>query len=903
MTERRPDPDELLRRVQAEELRERRGKLTVFFGAAPGVGKTYAMLREAIREQELGSDVLVGVLETHGRAETEALLQGLALLPRRPVDHRGVTLSEFDLDGALARHPRLILVDELAHTNAEGSRHPKRWQDVAELLDAGINVHTTLNVQHLESLSEIIAVGMGLVVRETVPDSVLEMADEVRLIDLPPGELLERLAEGRIYIPEQAERARDNFFRKENLHALRELALRQTAERVGTQARQYQEHRGLKRTWTVSERLLVCLSESPDADKVLWAASGLVMRMHVPWAVLHVESPGNVRLPEARRQELVKRLRHAEQLGAEVSTVSGMNAADEILKFASEWGATRIVVGPPGRRLLPWRITGSVVADLMDRAVEQDIWVTRNPRSPAPRRFRLEFQARRGRGTPAQYVVAVATMAAVTAITSLLFGRGRAADVVMLYLLGVALVAMRCGYGPSLLAALLGVLAFDFFFVPPYLSFAFSDLGHVITFGILLFVALVISNLTDRIRAQVEASRAREKRIATQYALSRELARTTGRDGLIAVSIVHIEDTFDCRAMLLLPDAVGRLAVAGPSRSEVLPSHDEGIVQWVWQNRREAGLATDTLPGSEGLYLVVSGTQGAMGVLCVIPKDRHQFEDTEQRRLLDTFVSLTAIALERARLAEESQLTRGELEKEGLRNTLLASISHDLRTPIAVIMGAASALMDDSDRLDAGARMDLVQTVYGQSVRLNRLVRDLLDMTRLESGGVQLTLEWHSVEEIVGASLNRLEDLLGSREVRVELEPGLPLIRVDGVLIGQLLVNLLENAVKYSPRDAPIEISASKPGDEVLLEVADRGPGIPEADLDRVFDKFYRGSQERLPEGVGLGLAICRAIAVAHGGRMLALNRPGGGASFRCAVPAGELSPGFDPPASETSEE
>jgi two-component system, OmpR family, sensor histidine kinase KdpD len=879
----RPNPDELLRRVEDEQRRARRGKLTIFFGAAPGVGKTYAMLEAAREEQAEGRDVLVGIAETHGRSETAALLDGLAVLPRRKLAHRGVGLEELDLDAALARRPALLLVDELAHTNAEGSRHLKRWQDVEELLDAGLDVFTTLNVQHVESLKDVVGRITGVTIRETVPDSILEAADEIRLVDLTPDELLERLREGKVYVPEQARRAIGHFFRRGNLIALREIALRRTAERVDADMRQYRRLKGIEATWAASERILVCVSWSPHSARVIRDACRMARGLHAPWLAVYVETPAAARLSAEDRACLAQNLRLASQLGADVVTLSDEHAAAATVRLARERNVTKLVVGKPGAGSLRERVFGSFVDKLVKGSGDIDVYVTAG--APAEGEHVPPLRDVPS-ATPSAYAGAVGFVLAATALGGLLFGRASPTDVAMLYLLAVVAVSLRLGYGPSLLSAGLSVLCFDFFFIPPYLTLNVSDFSHVITFGVMLLVAMVISDLTRRVRDQAEAARERERHTAALYELSRELARSVDDAALVEGAARQIRTFFKSELVIFARDDAGELRLlyrrqpAGETDAK-----ETGVVQWVWTNGREAGLSTGTLPGASGLYLPLQTPRGKLGVLGVLPDQPARLDAPGERRLLDAFAAQLAAALERVRLAREAQQVRLESERERLRSTLLSSVSHDLRTPLAAVEGAATALLDDEAALDAAARRELLETIKEEAERLNRRVRNLLDMTRLEAGAVTVRKEWQPLEEVVGAALTQLDERLRHRKVDVEIRDGLRLVPLDAVLIEQVLVNLLENALRYSPAQAPLAVRAAPGLTEVLVEVADNGPGVPSGDEERVFERFYRGAGQAGAGGVGLGLAICRAIVDAHGGRIWVENRRGGGASFRFTLP------------------
>ena len=884
----RPDPDALLARVKEEETRQTRGKLKVFLGAAAGVGKTYAMLEAAHARRTENMDVVVGWVDTHGRAETEALLKGLELLARRPIEYRGTILTEFDLDGALARHPTLILVDELAHTNAPGSRHTKRWQDVHELLDAGINVYTTLNVQHLESLNDVVAQITGVRVHETIPDSVLEQADEVELVDLPPDELLQRLKEGKVYIPEQAQQAIRNFFRKGNLTALRELALRRTAERVDAQMRVYMRDHAIPKTWPVAERLMVTIGASPSSGRLVRAAKRMADSLRAEWIVAYVETAAHTRLSEEDRAQVAATLRLAEQLGAETVTLTGQRISEEILAHARARNVSKIIVGKPASSLWKRIFVGSIVDNLVRGSGDIDVYVISGEKA-APVDLAAAVRPRRT-DWPA-YGRAATVVAFCTAVAWVMFPHFELANIIMVYLLGVVGVAARSGRGPSIAASILSVAAFDFFFVRPYFSFAVSDTQYLVTFGVMLVVAVVISGLTIRIRAQAEAARHRERRTAALYAMSRELASVRGGENILSAATRHIAEVFRCQVVVLIPDDSGRPTIqAGLPAQFAMDTTELGVSQWVYEHRQMAGLGTSTLPGAKALYLPLVAPRGTLGVLGVRPAEARALEGPEQLHQLETFANQTALALERAQLAEEAQQAQVRAEAERLRNALLSSVSHDLRTPLATIMGAASSLLEDGTHFHRGTWQDLLQSIVDEAERLNRLVSNLLDMTRLEAGTHAVKKEWHSLEEVVGTALARMGKRLGNHPVAIHVPADLPLVQMDGVLIEQVLINLLDNGVKYTPRGSGIDISASSSDDAVLIQVADRGPGFGPGEEERVFDKFYRG-QTADSRGVGLGLAICRAIVEAHGGKIWAENRPGGGAVFRFTLPAKEVPP------------
>jgi two-component system sensor histidine kinase KdpD len=886
MVERRPDPDELLARVHEGEQASTRGKLTIFFGSAPGVGKTYGMLEAARREGEDSKrDVVVGIVETHGRYDTGSMLIGLELLPRRTVEHRGIHLEELDLDAALKRRPQLLLVDELAHTNAPGSRHLKRWQDVEEILGAGIDVFTTLNVQHLESLKDVVAEITSVVVRETVPDAVFDRAYEVRVVDLPVDELLQRLKDGKVYLPQQAARAVDNFFREGNLIALRELALRRTAERVDAKMRGYKAAHGIDASWHTGERVLVCVSPSPHSARLVRAARRMATSLHAELLGVYVETPASLRMSAGDRDRLAENMRLVESLGGQSVVLRAEDAAVETVRYARKRNATKIVVGKPTHPRWYDFVRPSFLDDMVRKSLEIDVYVISGrpgeavappaPPHEAPQRS-LEISGA---------AAAIAVVSLCTAIGRFGFGKDELPDVVMVDLLGVVIVSMRYGYVPSLLAAVLAVVSFDFFFIQPYYSFAVSNLRHLVTFGVMFLVAVVISRLTKRIRGQADSAREGERRTASLYAISRELGSAQSRELLLRTAERHLREVFAVRVAVLLPGADGMLEAAFAEAGTLDDADkDMGVAEWVWLNQQPAGVGTDTLPSARALFVPLKGSRGRVGVLALFPSPETRLSDPEERQLLNTFAGLIGSALERAQLAEEARRSRLRAETEQLRNSLLSSVSHDLRTPLAVVTGATSSLLDEHGPKDEATRRELLMTAHEEALRLNRLVRNLLDMTRLEAGALTVKKDLEPIEEVVGSALGRMEDRLRGREVLTHIPEDLPLVPFDSALIEQVLINLLENATKYTPPGSPLEIAASTQDGNALIEVADRGPGVSPQDRERVFEKFYR-AREGEGGGVGLGLTICRGIVAAHGGRIWVEERSGGGASFRFTLP------------------
>lgn len=887
METQRPNPDALLERIREEEARVRRGRLKVFFGACAGVGKTYAMLEAARRKKAEGVDVVAGWVETHGRAETAALLEDIEILPAHTPEYRGSALREFDLDAALVRRPTLLLLDELAHSNVPGSRHAKRFQDAQELLEAGIDVWTTLNVQHLGSLSDLVARITEVTIREIVPDRLLDDADEVELVDLPPDDLLERLREGKVYVPEEAGRALRGFFRKGNLIALRELALRRTADRVDEDVRDYRMAHAIERVWPVAERILICIRPNADSGRLVQAGRRLASRLHAEWIVANVESTSQPALSSAERQVLASVFKLAEELGAGTTVLRGESVSEALLAYARAHNISKIVVGKPARPRWRDRLFGSPVDAIVRGSGEIDVYVVSGAEessfAPPPHQ--------RQRTTPAAaHLWAVGVVAVCTLLCWGMLAYFDRSNLVMVYLLGVAFVATRFGRWPAVTATCLSVAAFDFFFTPPYLTFAVSDTQYFVTFAVMLVVALLISGLAVRAVEQAEAAHQRGRRTQLLYDTSRELSRVSAPDEIARAGARRVGEVLRGAAFVLLPGPDGRLLPALPDPGGLFAdSREHAVAEWVFRHGRRAGLGTDTLSGAAALYCPLPGSDAPVGVLAVQPHESVLPLSPTHVDLLETLARLIAAPLERGRLMTAAQTARLEAETERLRSTLLSSVSHDFRTPLAAITGAASSLVSGS-ALNPGARLELAQTIHEEAGRLNRLVSNLLDLTRLESGAVRPAREWHSLEEIIGSATRRMERALEGRHLETLLPADLPLLRLDASLIEQVFVNLLDNAAKYTPRGSTIRLSAERRGDEVVVEVADNGPGLAPGDEQRVFEKFVRRSSHR--GGFGLGLAICRAAVEAHGGRIWAENRHPAGVAICFTLPAADGPPG-----------
>lgn len=887
----RPDPDRLLEHVERQAARAARGHLRIFFGASAGVGKTYAMLEAARTAQARGVDVAVGYVEPHGRLDTERLLEGLPHLPTLPVRYGEVIRPEFDLDAALKRRAAITLVDELAHTNLVGGepalRHAKRWQDIEELLQAGLDVWTTMNVQHLESLNDVVAGITGVRQAETVPDHVFDEASEIELIDLPPDDLLERLRSGKVYVPEQARTALERFFRKPNLIALRELALRRTADRVDAAAREYTAGLATSRPWLARDRFLIAVGPDDQAEALVRIGKRFADALDAEWTVVSVETPALQRLGDAERNRRIDVLRLAESLGAETVTLDGPSPAHVILEYARLRNASRVVVGQSRRSAWSRWLRPSTAQTLLRDGEGIDVSVIA---AREARPMRAAHDAGVARPPEAmrwgRYAGSVGIALVATALALALDPLLSITNLAMVYVLSSAIAGLRLGRGPAALSAVLGIVCLNFFFIPPRFSFEVAEPQYVVTFVVMLVVALTIATLMANVRQQTRVAGARERRTAMLYAMSRELAAERTLAAMRAIAVRHVAETFASQVVLLLPDEAGRLSPSeAKDDAKVGFDADASVAQWVFDHGRAAGLGTDALPGHDALYLPLAGTTRSLGVLAVLPANRRRVLLPEQRHLLETFAGQVALAFERAQLAEQAATARVAAEKEAFRNTLLASISHDLRTPLAVISGAGSALADESVELDPATRRELAASVAARAEDMARMVDNVLDLLRLESGQAQPRRDWETLDDLVGLARARLGDRLREVRLTVSLPPDLPPVYVDGPLVTQALANLLENVARHAPPGTSATISA-RAGDGVLhVAVEDDGPGLPPGDPERLFAKFQRGREESDVPGAGLGLAICRAVIDAHGGHISAADRGGRGARFEFTLP------------------
>jgi len=885
----RPDPDALLDKIQRDDQKQQRGRLKIFFGACAGVGKTYAMLNAAHAQKANGVDVLVGVVETHGRHDTMQISQNLAVLPPKKIQYKDRILSEFDIDEALSRHPELILMDELAHSNVAGSRHAKRWQDIEELLAAGINVYTTVNVQHLETLNDVVGQITGIRVWETVPDKVFDQADEITLVDLPPDELLRRLKDGKVYLEQQAQRAAKNFFRKGNLIALRELALRRTADQVDVQMRDYRADQSINTVWQAKERLLVCIGPDDSASKLVRGAARLAASLRADWIAVYVETPKLQNLNNDKREAIMKTLKLAQELGAETSTLAGESLPTLLLSYAQSRNVSKIVIGKSLRPAWERLLRNSLADELANRTKDIDIVMVGHDLDVSAEKPRGNYgnhlsSEQAQKTSTSDYIWTAVVCMAATIISAGLTQIFDLANVVMLYLLAVVFIAIRFGRGASVLASFLSVASFDFFFVPPRFSFSVSDSQYLFTFAIMLAVSLIISNLMSNLRFQARIAHYRERRADALYTMTKSLSGALMIEQIIEISTEHVAPVFQAKVAVLLPDSHEKVRppVSGGNVKSTLQELDTDVAQWVYDNAQKAGLGTNTLPSNAVLYIPLQAPMRTRGVLAIAPHDQHQIFQPEQQQLLDTFASQIALALERVHYVDVAQDALINMEAERLRNSLLSAISHDLRTPLTAIVGLASTLDEQSD-LSVEKRHELSHAIHEEALRMSGLVANLLDMARLQSGKINLNLQWQPLEEVVGSALRACNHSLIGHQLVTDIPKDLPLLSFDAVLIERVLCNLIENAAKYG--EGMIHLTAIKHKDEVWVVITDNGPGLPTG--INIFEKFTRGDVESASPGVGLGLAICEAIVGAHGGKIWAETLDLGGAQFTFSLPIG----------------
>jgi len=879
--ETRPTPEAMLKLAHAEEEKAAKGKLKIFLGYAAGVGKTYSMLTAGRQLKKEGIDVVAAYVESHGRQETDALLEGLEVLPKAMIDYQGVLLPELDIDAVLQRRPQVALVDELAHSNAPGSRHEKRWQDVQEFLNAGIDVYTTVNIQHFESLNDVVAQITGIVVRETVPDLLLDQAADLRLIDISPDELLQRLHEGKVYIPAQATQALEKFFRPGNLIALRELSLRHTAIRVDEQMRAYMETRAISGAWQTRERLLVCVSGSPFSEKLMRITRRLANEMKAPWSAVYIETPGEDAFARENRERIWQELRLAENMGAEVATITGTSVSDALVDYAAKHNITKIVVGKPNKSRLRELLRPPIVDQIIRKSGQIDVYVVSigatERKEGVPQKARKSFSLK-------GYLLACALVAGASLACWAMTPFFSPTNMVMIYLLAVVLAAVRLGRRPAITVASLSVVAFYFFFVPAHHTFAIVHTEYLLTFIALFTVGVVISTLVARGRERADAMRTREVQTASLYYISRDLAAAADTPAIMKAVRKNMQESLAAEPLFFFPDKEHLRFVENEGQLEP-DIKEHAVADWAFRNLQAAGRGTATLGSSRYLYLPLKTSANVLGVLGLILTDEAGYTSPQIRLLLDAFAGQTAMAMERAHLAKQAEQAQILATRENLERALLNSISHDLRSPLASITGILSSLMEQETGLGEQAKQELLTTASEEAARLNRFVTNLLNMTRLEAGVVKLKEEACEIQDLISCALSQMEQQLRNRPARITLPPDLPLIPMDMGLMTQVLVNLLENAVKFSPPESEIDIKARL--DKILLriEIKDQGPGVLESEIDRIFDKFY---QVPIPEGrggTGLGLSICKGIVEAHGGKIWAQNHSGRGFTVIVQLP------------------
>jgi two-component system sensor histidine kinase KdpD len=882
MSEKRPNPETLLQRAQEEERQAERGKLKIYLGAAPGVGKTYMMLKDAISMRSQGLDVVVGVVESHGRQEIISLLKELDILPPQEVEYRHRKLSEFNIDEALKRNPAVILIDEMAHTNVPGLRHAKRWQDIKEILDRGIDVYTTLNVQHIESLNDVVSQIIHTRIKETIPDSMLEMASTIELVDLPPEDLLKRLQEGKVYFPQQAELAADNFFRQGNLTALRELALRVTAERVGAQVLLYRQGQGIKHIWPTKEKIMVCVSSGTQSTKLIRAARRMATSLQAEWLAVHVDAP-RLQLSEEQRNSAIQNLRLAEQLGAETKILTGFNVVGEIMSLARERNITKLIVGKNARSR--WRdlLFSNLADELVRYSGEIDVYIITGQATKTKKPVKM--------GSPIGtiswkiYGISLATVFIATLVDLLLRPYFNESNLIMVYLLSITLVSLFGKVGPSVLASILSVITYAWLFMAPTLFLSFSNIQYFFTLLVMLLVSQVISHLTILTRRQAEAANAAEHRTSTLHSLSRQLATTRGVDKLLNITVQYISEVFNSEVLALLPED-DHLTIRARYKTEAnLSAKEQGVAQWVFDLGQLAGLGTDTLPFSDSIYMPLLTFQGSVGVLRVRPLEKSLLFTPDQMHLLEACANQVALAIEVDRLQEQTKKTEMQTETDRMRSSLLQAVSRDMRSPLISVMGAATTLIEMNTELNPQMINKLGNAIYTEAEQVSYLINNLLQLTYLESEEVKLKKQFYSLENEIQEVLSALSKRLGKKPVKLHFPSKLPLIPFDKVLLAEVFTSLIDNAIKYTTPLSPIDISADLLQNEVVISIEDRGPGIVPDEVNKLFEKFYRGRMLATERGLGLGLSICKHLVTAHGGKIWAENRKDGGASFRFTLP------------------
>ncbi|AFM39952.1 osmosensitive K+ channel histidine kinase [Desulfosporosinus acidiphilus SJ4] len=885
----RVSPDELLADIEDEA----KGKLTVFLGAAAGVGKTYAMLEVARERLSEGIKLSAGWVEPHARPETMALMEGIPQIAPKEIEYHGKVLKEMDLDEILSIHPQIVLVDELAHTNVPSSRHLKRYQDVEELLAAGIDVYTTVNIQHVESFNDIVAKITGVTVRETVPDSILEHA-RIQLIDISTEALIQRLEEGKIYVPNQAKHALDKFFRPGNINALRELSMRFAAQRVDRQLESYMRVHGIEGPWPASERVMVCISSSPFGERLIRMGKRIAVGMKAELLVVYIDTPSNPLKNENQKDQLSKSLHLAQELDAETISLSGNDVVEELLEVAQKRNVTQIIIGKPGQLKIRERFSSSIVEKVLRQSQNISVHVIPGdgPKTKEERENKKTGVKKTNDLVP--YLTTFVSLAVITVVAWLGSSELGLVNTAMLYLLPVLLSAGRYGKRVGIFTSIVSVITYDFFTIPPVLTFTVADLRYLVSFAIMILIGYYLGNLSTRLRIQLINSRQRESQTAALYSLSREIAAVSDLDFVLESVVKKVSDIIRGEVVILVPETNGQLSLRSCSNLETaFEENERAVATWVFENNQTAGKGTDTLGGAKGFYLPLVSEQGICGVLGVQQSSSERYLSAEKRRLLDAFASLTALAIARISLVEKAREAQLLNESEKLRTALLNSISHDLRTPLASMIGAVTSLIENDKLFDVTSRQDLLETIKIGAMRMNKLVNNLLDMARLESDMLKLNKEWCEIDEIIKEAIKHIDEgLENKREIICEISNKELLVNVDFILIKQVLTNLLDNAMKYSKPDSRICIIVRNNEKQVEVSVRDWGLPIPPEDLEHIFDKFYRVRSPRQISGTGLGLAISKGIVELHGGKIQAENNSEiGGVTISFTIPLSKIPP------------
>lgn len=873
----RPDPDAILQALHKEEHQSQKAKLKIFFGMCAGVGKTYDMLKASHEQKSNGVDVVIGYIETHKRAETEALVSGLPIIPRKKVEYKGTSLEEMDLDAIIARKPAIVLVDELAHTNVPGSRHAKRYQDVLELLDNGINVYTTLNVQHLESRADAVAQITGSTIRETVPDSIFEQADEVELIDIPADELLIRLTEGKVYAPERSQQAIQNFFRKGNLTALREMSLRLTAERVDHQLRDYMQTQRITGPWKSRQRILLGISPSPHSVTLIRWARRMAYTMDASWIGVYVER--STPLSDSAKTQLAKNIKLVTELGGETIVTADEDIAQALLRVANQQNATQILVGKPFSHV-PFRTT--LLDQIIEKSGDLDVYVVGG--GEEAKQSKRSFRIPALQSGFAQYGIAAGIIALVALLCHPFVSFLGYQTVGLILLLAVTLLPLSLGLGPVLLAAVLSALIWDFFFIPPRFTFAVAMAQDILMLLTYFTIAAVTGILTTRVRTRQKAVQQREERAMALYALTKDLSNARNQDDVANAAVTNIRKFFDSEIVIFLSKPDGDV-LPEPHRASSLKvdPKESSVASWVYWNEKKAGKFTDTLPFAVATYYPISGPRYALGVIGVKTNKDKQLS-LDQETLLQNFISQISATLEREQLNELTKKTIAIAESERLYKTLFDSLSHELRTPIAAILSASEGLLDGRTQHQPDVQHNLTGEIHTAAERLNRLVDNLLDMTRLESGRITPTLDWCDVNDLIHTSVRKVSKELSNHRIEIQSSPDMPLIKLDFGLIEQALTNILHNASLYTPADTLIEIHSFMEKENCVITIADNGPGFPPDALAHAFEKFYRVPGTKVG-GTGLGLSIAKGFIEAHKGSLTVENKKTGGAKFTLRLP------------------